>query len=133
MPVRRDGADLLLAIRLSPRAARERIGGTFTDIALDLLIAIRLTPKAARDRMGGLFVDSHDQRWLQAGVTAPPDKGKANAALIMLLARQLKRPASSIFLETGDTNRLKRLRLADAGPQAEQSLREIAEQERSGT
>ncbi|MBN8829055.1 MAG: DUF167 domain-containing protein [Sphingomonadales bacterium] len=107
MPVRRDGADLLLAIRLSPRAARERIGGTFTDSA--------------------------GQRWLQASVTAPPDKGKANAALIALLARLLKRPASSIFLETGDTNRLKRLRLADAGPQAEQSLREIAEQERSGT
>ena len=107
MPVRRDGADLLLAIRLSPRAARERIGGTFTDSA--------------------------GQRWLQASVTAPPDKGKANAAVIVLLARLLKRPASSIFLETGDTNRLKRLRLADAGPQAEQSLREIAEQERSGT
>jgi uncharacterized protein YggU (UPF0235/DUF167 family) len=107
VPIRRDGADLLLCVRLSPRAGRERIGGTFTDSA--------------------------GQRWLQASVTAPPDKGKANAALIALLGRSLARPASSIFLETGDTNRLKRLRLAGAGPQAEESLREIAEQERSGT
>ncbi len=97
----------------------------------DLLIAIRLTPKAARDRMGGLFVDSHDQRWLQAGVTAPPDKGKANAALIMLLARQLKLPQSSIFLETGDTNRLKRLRILDCTPAIEQTLRSIATEERT--
>lgn len=107
MPVRRNGADLLLAVRLTPRAARARIGGTFTDAA--------------------------GQRWLQASVTAPPDKGKANAALMALLSRKLRLPQSSILLETGDTNRLKRLRLTDAGPAIEESLREIAEEERSIT
>jgi uncharacterized protein (TIGR00251 family) len=105
MPLRRDGADLL--------------------------IAIRLTPKAARERMGGLFVDAQNQRWLQASVTPPPDKGKANAALITLLARQLKLPQSSIFLETGDTNRLKRLRILDCTPAIEQTLRSIATEERT--
>lgn len=100
MPLRRDGADLVLAVRLSPKAASERLGGTFTD--------------------------AQGQRWLQAGVTAPPDKGKANAALIALLSRRLRLPQSSILLETGDTNRLKRLRLAGADPQAEESLRAIA-------
>ncbi len=107
MPLRRDGADLLLAVRLTPRAARERIGGTFSD--------------------------AQGQRWLQASVTAPPDKGKANAALIALLARRLKLPQSSILLETGDTNRLKRLRLAGPGPQIEESLREFAEGERDAS
>jgi uncharacterized protein YggU (UPF0235/DUF167 family) len=105
MPVRRDGADLLLTIRLTPRAARARIGGTFTDSA--------------------------GQCWLQASVTAPPDKGKANAALIALLARHLKVPLSSILLETGDTNRLKRLRLAGASPEAEAILKNIANEERN--
>lgn len=100
MPLRRDGADLVLAVRLSPKAASERLGGTFTD--------------------------SQGLRWLQAGVTAPPDKGKANAALIALLSRRLRLPQSSILLETGDTNRLKRLRLAGVDPQAEESLRAIA-------
>lgn len=99
----------------------------------DLLLAVRLTPKAARERIGGTFVDAAGQRWLRASVTAPPDKGKANAALITLLARTLKVPASSIFLETGDTNRLKRLRLTGGGSAVEECLREIAEKERSRT
>ena len=105
MPLRRDGADLLLAIRLSPKAAKARIGGTFTDSA--------------------------GQRWMQASVTAPPDKGKANAALISLIAKRFKRPQSTILLETGDTNRLKRLRICGAVPDLEQSLQEIAAEERN--
>ena len=100
MPLRRDGADVLLAIRLTPRASRERIGG--------------------------IFVDAQAQTWLQASVTPPPDKGKANTALIVLLARLLRVPASSILLETGDTNRLKRLRLLALPPAAEEILRQIA-------
>ncbi len=107
MPVRRDGADLILAIRLTPRASRQRIGGTFTDSA--------------------------GARWLQASVTAPPDRGKANAALIALLASQLKVPASSIFLETGDTNRLKRLRIIGAAAEIADALRVVATEERNQT
>lgn len=104
MPARRDGADLLLAIRLSPRASRARIGGSFTD--------------------------SHGSRWLQAAVTAPPDKGRANAALIALLAKTLRVPASTIKLEAGDTNRLKRLRIADCTPAIEQALEQMLSEER---
>lgn len=106
MPVRRDGADILLAIRLTPKASQARIGGTFTDSA--------------------------GQRWLQASVTAPPDKGKANAALIALLAKLLRLPPSSILLETGDTNRLKRLRLRDCPAEAEARLSDIVSKERTG-
>lgn len=105
MPVRRDGADILLSVRL--------------------------TPKASRERIGGLFTDSAGQRWLQASVTAPPDKGKANAALIALLARRLDRPASSILLETGDTNRLKRLRLSGSAAETEALLQTIVQEERT--
>ncbi|MBT2186212.1 DUF167 family protein [Sphingobium nicotianae] len=107
MPVRRDGTDLLLAIRLTPRASRERIAGLFTDAA--------------------------GARWLQASVTAPPDKGKANAALIALLARRLKVPSSSILLETGDTNRLKRLRIVGGSAETEHALRALAIEERNET
>ena len=107
MPVRRDGADLLLSIRL--------------------------TPKASRERIGGIFADAQGARWLQASVTAPPDKGRANAALIALLARTLRVPASSIFLETGDVSRLKRLRLAGCAPATENRLIEIASKERNET
>ncbi len=107
MPIRRAGADLILALRLTPRAARARIGGVFTD--------------------------AQGNCWLQASVTAPPDKGRANAALIALLAKALRVPPSSILLETGDTNRLKRLRLADCTPATEDQLKEIASKERNET
>jgi len=107
MPLRRDGADLLLSVRL--------------------------TPKSSRARIGGIFTDSQGQNWLQASVTRPPDKGQANAALIALLAATLKAPSSSILLETGDTNRLKRLRLKDCTPAAEILLKQIADRERNET
>lgn len=107
MPVRRDGADLWLSVRLTPRASRERLGGLFTDAA--------------------------GARWLQASVTAPPDKGKANAALVALLAKRLRHPASKILLETGETNRLKRLRLSDCTPGLEEILKTIASEEREQT
>jgi uncharacterized protein (TIGR00251 family) len=97
----------------------------------DLILAVRLTPRAARERIGGLFRDADGRRWLQASVTAPPDKGKANAALIALLARTFKLPASSILLETGDTSRLKRLRLLDCTPAAEQTLTQYLSEERN--
>jgi len=99
----------------------------------DLLLSIRLTPKSSRARIGGVFTDAQGQRWLQASVTAPPDKGKANAALLALLAGTLKLSASSILLETGDTSRLKRLRLKDCTPDAEDLLRQIASKERTET
>lgn len=99
----------------------------------DIILAVRLTPKSSRARLGGVFTDSAGQHWLQATVTAPPDKGKANAALVALLAKTLRLPPSTIFLETGDTNRLKRLRLVAPPPEAEDLVRAIANRERSGT
>ena len=107
MPVRRDGPDLLLSVRLTPRASRARLGG--------------------------IFMDAQSQSWLQASVTAPPDKGKANAGLVALLAKALGLAPSSILLETGEASRLKRLRLADCTPSTEDQLRQIASKERNET
>lgn len=85
----------------------------------DLLLAIRLTPKAAKDAIGGVWQDDKGAVWLQASVRAVPEKGKANAALIQRIAKRLKVAPKDIALESGDTSRLKRLRLvgraADAG------------------
>ena len=48
---------------------------------------------------------------LRIRVRAVPDKGKANAAVIGLLAKALGLPKSAIALVAGDTARLKTLRL----------------------
>lgn len=89
----------------------------------DLILAVRLTPHSPREGLGGIWIDAQDQAWLMAQVRAVAEKGRANKALIALLARELKVPASAISLEAGDTNRLKRLRIrgvADAAPVIEQ-------------
>ncbi|EQB05915.1 hypothetical protein L288_11965 [Sphingobium quisquiliarum P25] len=81
----------------------------------DLILAIRLTPGATREEVGGRWTDEKGAEWLSARVRAVPEKGKANAALIALLAKRLDWPRSAIFLESGDTNRLKRLRIKGGG------------------
>ncbi|MET0363979.1 MAG: DUF167 domain-containing protein [Sphingobium sp.] len=90
-----------------------------------MVVAVRLSPRAASDRIGGLWTDAAGQRWLSAAVTAPPDKGRANAALIGLLAETLGLPRSSISLEAGETSRLKRLRIARADAAAAEILERL--------
>jgi len=54
---------------------------------------------------------------MQVAVTAPPDDGKANAAVIALLAKLSGIPKSAFVLERGATNRHKTL-LIDRHDQA---------------
>jgi len=81
----------------------------------DLILSVRLTPGASREEVAGHWTDDKGADWLCARVRAVPEKGKANAALIALLAETLDWPRSAIFLESGDTNRLKRLRIKGGG------------------
>ncbi len=81
----------------------------------DLLLAVRLTPGSARQGIGGVWRDDRGALWLTAWVRAVPEKGRANAALIALLAQALDWPKSAIMLESGDGNRLKRLRIIGGG------------------
>lgn len=48
---------------------------------------------------------------LRMRVRAVPDKGKANAAVTALLAKALDVPKSAVTLVTGDTARLKTLKV----------------------
>ncbi|MEG8223462.1 DUF167 family protein [Sphingomonas sp. HH69] len=77
------------------------------------MLAVRLTPGAKKDAIGGGWTDEKGAAWLCARVRAVPEKGRANIALIALLAKALDWPKSAILLESGDTNRLKRLRIRD--------------------
>lgn len=80
----------------------------------DLILSVKLTPNSAKGGVGGLWTDDKGAGWLRAQVCAVPEKGKANLALVALLADRLKTPKRTISLEAGDTNRLKRLRIAGA-------------------
>jgi len=79
---------------------------------------LRLTPKASRNTIGGIVEDADGLKALKAGVTAVPEKGKANAALIKMLAKEWKLPKSALALVAGETDRRKTLEIDHGDPVA---------------
>ena len=73
---------------------------------------MRATPKAAEDRIEGIATLADGRTVLQARVRAAPEKGKANAALEVLLAKALGVPKSAVSVIAGGTSRLKSVRVA---------------------
>jgi len=72
---------------------------------------VRLTPRGGRDAIDGWAKAGDGTRHLKARVSAPPESGKANEALIALLAHALGIAKSQIVLASGEKARLKRLRV----------------------
>ncbi len=70
---------------------------------------IRLTPRAASERIDGPAEEADGRVSLKVGVTAIPEDGKANAALIKVLAKSLKLPKTAFALIAGATDRRKTL------------------------
>jgi uncharacterized protein YggU (UPF0235/DUF167 family) len=79
-------------------------------------VSVRLTPNGGRDLIDGMETGSDGDAYLKARVSAVPEKGKANKALIILLAKTLGVPKSAISLLSGDTARKKILRI-DGDPE----------------
>jgi uncharacterized protein YggU (UPF0235/DUF167 family) len=73
-------------------------------------LKVRLTPKGGRDAIEG-WAGFGDTRVLKARVIAVPEDGKANAALIALLADTLHIAKSRIQIVGGTTSRLKSIAL----------------------
>jgi uncharacterized protein YggU (UPF0235/DUF167 family) len=63
---------------------------------------------------------------LRVRVNAVPDKGKANAAVVALLARALGVPKSAISVASGETARLKTLDVVGDGAALEKKLSALA-------
>lgn len=101
--------------------------GPFRREAGALLIALKVTPKASADRVGGL-VDAADEtgavgRRLALHVTAPPANGAANKAVVKLLAKALSLPKTSLAIVSGTTGRHKVVRIAtDDAPGLEAAI-----------
>lgn len=76
-------------------------------------LKLRVTPNAGRDAIEGFETLADGTSVLRVRVAAVPDKGKANAAVIALLAKALRVPKSSITVVAGETARLKTIELPD--------------------
>ena len=74
-------------------------------------IAIRLTPKASADRIGEVRQLPNGQEQLVVYVTAAPEDGKANEAMIRLLAKHFGVAVSRLTIVRGLTNRNKTVRI----------------------
>lgn len=75
-------------------------------------IFLRLTPKGGRDAVEGIEQLSDGRRVLKARVRAAPEDGKANAALLALLAKALGAPKSALRIAAGETSRVKKVFVA---------------------
>lgn len=79
-------------------------------------LTVRLTPNGGRNAIDGVEKDAEGNAHLKARVSAVPEGGKANRALIVLLAKKLGLPKSSISFVSGETARKKILRI-DTDPE----------------
>lgn len=70
-------------------------------------LKLRVTPNAGRDVIEGFERLSDGTEVLRLRVAAVPDRGKANAAVVALLAKALQVPKSAITVVSGETARLK--------------------------
>jgi hypothetical protein len=80
--------------------------------------AVRVTPRASARGVGG-----ERDGALLVRVTAPPAEGKANAAVVAILAEALGVPRSAVVIERGQTGRTKRVSVPKA---AEAALARLA-------
>ena len=83
----------------------------FTTNSKGTLIAVRLRPGAAANRIDGVQDRVDGSRCLVVRVTAAPEKGKANQAMIKLLAKAWGVPRSSLSVMAGTKDRNKTILL----------------------
>lgn len=75
-------------------------------------VAVRLTPRGRADRLEGIAHRSDGAAVLKVSVTAPPAEGRANDALLQLLAREWGVPRRDLAIVGGLKSRSKTVRVA---------------------
>lgn len=82
-----------------------------------LLLRLRVAPKAGRDRVAGVHAGA-----LKVQTAAAPEKGKANDAVIRLLARALDISPRQIELVSGHTSQDKQVAISGISEAALRAL-----------
>ena len=77
-----------------------------------LRVAIRLSPRACTDRLVAVAAAAEGGHLLTATVTAPAEAGRANEALLRLLAHAWHVPRRDLTIVAGSTSRNKIVRVA---------------------
>ncbi len=92
---------------LQDRHADELLG----KVEVRVRLLLKVIPKSSKDRVVGWVGDR-----LKVQVTAPPERGKANEAVIGVLAGALGVPRNRVRIVSGETAPLKTVEI-DGSPQ----------------
>jgi uncharacterized protein len=84
--------------------------------AQGLRIAVKVTPGARTSGVVGVEVDATGESRLVVRVAAPPAEGRANVALVKLLARRWGLAPRDLALVSGAGGRRKVVQVQGAGP-----------------
>lgn len=92
-----------------------------TILAGGVRVRLRVHPRARRNRIHGLIAEADGGAAVWLAVTAAPENGKANAAVIAVLAKEWGVAKSAIAVVVGAGDRHKVVHVA--GPPAELAAR----------
>lgn len=85
-------------------------------------LACRVTPKSSRNDIGGFYIASNGAVSLKAHITAAPEKGKANKALIKLLGKETGLAPSTMSVISGEQSRNKLILIEGEPSKLEETL-----------
>jgi uncharacterized protein (TIGR00251 family) len=86
-------------------------------------LAVRVTPKSSKTALGEVMVMPDGRSALSVRLAAPPVDGAANAALIALFSKGLGVRKSDVTISSGETSRLKILRISGDGERIVKRIR----------
>lgn len=95
----------------------------FTLDATGATLTIRATPKASKTAVTGVVALEGDATALGLRVAAPPVDGAANDEVVRFVGKQLRVGRGAVTLVSGQTNRVKRLRIDGEPAVLEAALR----------
>lgn len=104
-------------------------GAAFRAAKQGVLVAVRVQPRSRPERLEGFVADAAGAVRLKARLGAAPEDGKANAALLKLLARAWDVAPSRLALVSGARERNKTVLLEGDPDEALGRLRRWAEAE----
>ena len=88
----------------------------FQPVAAGIRLRLKVAPKAKRNEIGGWLDEPDGGKALKVAVTAAPEDGKANAAVIALLAKEWGVAKSAISVVSGATDRRKLVEIRGPSP-----------------
>ncbi len=81
-------------------------------------LTVKAVPRAAKSEIAGI-----DDEWIRVRIKAPPVDGKANEAIVKFFAEFFSLPKGSVSIVSGDTARLKRIKISGlAADKAKEAL-----------